>query len=366
MEAFVNSDPKLKIQFGEVIPRLNILYDEVIKFAPRNLWYDYIYNLTPVLKMASIIDNYRNAYGATRTDSAKKEFLTRNKKNIFSDYSRLYSQYNLAYEKSALKKMFQDAKLFNSDNNVKSVSEFFKEVKDENGLSKKIDNIYKKSKFADEKFIKNLIDKDLLKLFKLNDPLLRLASSLNEEINFYDNEDAKRNSEINLLMTKYVEAKSIWKSKQFIPDANSTLRFTYGFVRGYSPDDAVYLKPFTTLRGVIQKEDGKDYELLPLIKELYAAKDFGAYALPDSSDIPVDFLYNLDTTGGNSGSPVLDSEGELVGVNFDRAYTATINDYAWNETYSRSVGVDIRYVFWILQKVAHAQFILDEMNKTPN
>ena len=82
---------------------------------------------------------------------------------------------------------------------------------------------------------------------------------------------------------------------------------------------------------------------------------------PDLGDLPINFLYNLDTTGGNSGSPVMNAYGELIGVNFDRAYTATINDYAWNESYSRSVGCDIRYVLWVIQKVAKAEYLIDEM-----
>jgi hypothetical protein len=192
------------------------------------------------------------------------------------------------------------------------------------------------------------------------DPLITLASALNEEINAFDAIDRARESELSLLMAKYVDAKSEWKSKQFIPDANGTLRFTYGYVKGYSPNDGEFHKPFTTLRGVIEKES-PEYELLAAIKELYAQKDYGDFIHPDLGDLPVNILYNLDTTGGNSGSPVMDKNGDLIAVNFDRAYTATINDYAWNESYSRSVAVDIRYVLWVTQKVAKADYLLQEM-----
>ena len=87
---------------------------------------------------------------------------------------------------------------------------------------------------------------------------------------------------------------------------------------------------------------------------------------PEINSIPVGLLYNMDTTGGNSGSPILDAKGRLIGVNFDRAYEATINDYAWNKDYSRSIGVDIRYVLWITQKLAGADFLLEEMGVESN
>jgi hypothetical protein len=209
--------------------------------------------------------------------------------------------------------------------------------------------------------VKAIFEKDPAKLFKLKDPMIAVASSLNDEMNPEDEKDRKRESELNLLMAKYVDAKSIWKNRQFIPDANGTLRFTYGFVKGYMPNDGEYNKPFTTLKGVLEKES-EEYELLQVIKDLYAARDFGMFMHPELGDLPVNILYNLDTTGGNSGSPIMNAYGELIGVNFDRAYTATINDYAWNETYSRSVAVDIRYVLWILQKVAKADYLLTEMN----
>ena len=97
------------------------------------------------------------------------------------------------------------------------------------------------------------------------------------------------------------------------------------------------------------------------MKELYDAKDFGRFYNPKLKSIPVGILYNMDTTGGNSGSPILDAKGRLIGVNFDRAYEATINDFAWNDDYSRSIGVDIRYVLWITQKLGGAGFLLQEM-----
>ncbi len=156
--------------------------------------------------------------------------------------------------------------------------------------------------------------------------------------------------------------KQAYLKKDFIPDANSTLRFTFGRIQGYSPADALYASPITTLKGVIDKTTGREpYNTPSKLVDLYNARKFGRFRHKKLNDVPVALLYNLDTTGGNSGSPLLDAEGRLVGVNFDRAYEATINDFAWNQEYSRSIAVDIRYVLWVLEKFAEAKELLDEM-----
>lgn len=132
--------------------------------------------------------------------------------------------------------------------------------------------------------------------------------------------------------------------------------------KGYSPVDATYYKPITTLTGVIEKSTVKGpYATPQKVFHLCKAKDFGKYKNAKLKDVPVAILYDMDTTGSNSGSPVLNAKGELIGVNFDRAYEATINDYAWSESYSRSIAVDIRYVLWVTEKVGGATRILKEL-----
>jgi hypothetical protein len=155
----------------------------------------------------------------------------------------------------------------------------------------------------------------------------------------------------------------MWRQTDFIPDANRTLRLTFGRIRGYSPNDAVAYEPITTLAGVHQKtlRGGEDFEAPSRLIDLWRAKDFGKFKNEKLQDVPVAILYDTDTTGGNSGSPVMNANGELVGVNFDRSYEATINDYQWSTEYSRSIAVDIRYVLWVVQKFAGAGTLLQEL-----
>jgi hypothetical protein len=199
-------------------------------------------------------------------------------------------------------------------------------------------------------------------LKELGDPFLDLAIALYPQYRELDELSKQRKGNLDDLSSRLTRIKSEFMGADFIPDANSTFRLTYGHIRGYSPRDAVVMRPLTTLGGVIEKNTGQaPFRVPKRLLELYEQGDFGAYVHPGLNDVPVAMLYNADTTGGNSGSPVLNARGELVGLNFDRTFEATINDYAWNEAYSRSIGVDIRYILWFVEKFSSASRLLKEM-----
>lgn len=364
MQAFINGKPELKAKYGEVVPRINQLYENIINFAPRNLWYSYIYSVNPTLNFASALHIQTIEYNKLNTADERKAFVKENLPKLKQYYQRMYTNFDKAYEQEALFKMIADAQQFDDKNKIQAVTKLQQRHKTKEAMQNYSNNVYAKTKLNNGEWMKKMFEAENDALYKLKDPLLELAILINEQALPLAEEDRKRDGELVGLLARYADAKSEFKQKQFIPDANATLRFTYGYVRGYYPNDAEYHAPFTTLTGVMQKENGKEYQVLDEIKELYNNKDFAAFMHPQYNDLPVNFLYNLDTTGGNSGSPVMNENGELVGVNFDRAYTATINDYAWNEAYSRSVAVDIRYVLWVVKKVAKADYLLTEMNVT--
>ena len=171
-----------------------------------------------------------------------------------------------------------------------------------------------------------------------------------------------RTGKLAQLYGELITVKQQFLKQSFVPDANATLRLTFGHVKGYSPEDAVYKSPLTTLGGAIDKATGVEPFVMPQkMIDMHSEQQFGRFAHPELEDIPTAILYDTDTTGGNSGSPILDANGRLVGVNFDRAFEATINDFAWNASYSRSIGVDIRYALWITGDVYGADHLLKEM-----
>ena len=211
-------------------------------------------------------------------------------------------------------------------------------------------------------FVEECLQQSPLELQHTDDPLLKLIVELHPAyLNLRDTEKA-RDGHLGQLYGLLTEVKQQFLSTSFVPDGNSTLRFTYGRVRSYSPADAVIRTPLSTLRGVVEKTTGvKPFVTPEAILRKYEAGEFGRFVHPRLGQVPVAILYDTDTASGNSGSPVLNSKGHLVGVNFDRCFEATINNFAWNSDYSRSIGVDIRYVLWITEMVYDARHLLQEM-----
>ena len=226
-----------------------------------------------------------------------------------------------------------------------------------------IDHVFNKSVFGSEDNFNKIIKKPSAKKLE-QDPMLLFAKAVREErakltkkLESFDNPFA-------LAHRTYVEGLlEMYGDKANFPDANSTIRLTYGQVKGYYPRDATYYNSQTTLDGVMEKEGPTNWEFVvpERLKELYNSKDFGRYAMPDGR-MPVNFCATTHTTGGNSGSPVLNAEGELIGINFDRNWEGVGGDIQYLPDYQRSIIVDIRYVLFIIDKYAGADYLLKEMD----
>ncbi|MDF1843157.1 MAG: S46 family peptidase [Rubripirellula sp.] len=221
---------------------------------------------------------------------------------------------------------------------------------------------YAKTSLGDPGFVQSCFDKTPQQLEALEDPALSTIIRLYPKYLELREQSKSREGKLDQLYGDLVTVKQEYLKQKFVPDANATLRLTFGHVKGYSPEDAVYKSPITTLGGAVAKATGVEPFVMPqTIIDKHTQRDFGQFMHPKLNDVPTAILYDTDTTGGNSGSPILNGDGRLVGVNFDRAFEATINDFAWNESYSRSIGVDIRYALWLTGNVFGANHLLSEM-----
>jgi hypothetical protein len=229
-------------------------------------------------------------------------------------------------------------------------------------------SLYARTTLADERTRAELLKKGrLADLKKSRDPLLRAALSLRPLTRAAEERRERLAGTMAVLKPKYIEALRAFRGAPFAPDANSTLRITYGTVRGYRPTaDAPLYRPFTVLSEVVKKHQGKEpFDVPARLLAAHEAGKTGPYVDTRLGDVPVDFLADLHITGGNSGSATLNARGELVGLVFDGNYESMASDWVFVPSITRSIHVDVRYVLWLLDAVDGGDHLLREMSVTP-
>ncbi len=225
--------------------------------------------------------------------------------------------------------------------------------------------LYAKSKLGDTATRLALLDKDAATLAKSDDAFIGLAVKLNAFALALEDREKEVEGNLEKVIPQYMSAVIAWKKSQgkpVYPDANSTLRVTYGTVAPYSPRDGISKGPFTTVEGIVEKHTGKDPFNAPKnLLDAINAKRYGQFKDPVLGTVPVNFLTSADTTGGNSGSAIVNKRGELVGLNFDSTYESITKDWYFDTAITRAIHLDIRYMLWVMKEVDHADNLLQEM-----
>jgi len=233
-------------------------------------------------------------------------------------------------------------------------------------LSTRLDRYYSQTKLNDSKTRLSLMNASVSELEASQDPFMKLAVALYETGRAQEKASKDRSGRNYVLKPKYMEAIIAWqKSQNFTayPDANSTLRVSYGNVLGGSPKDGMIYEPFTRLEGITEKDTGIDPFNSPQAQlDKINAKDYGPYVLKSLKTVPVNFLSDLDSTGGNSGSATLNAKGQLVGLLFDGTIESVNSDWDFDPKTTRSIHVDSRYMLWVMEKVDGAKHLIDEMD----
>lgn len=274
-----------------------------------------------------------------------------------------YKDYNVATDKKVAKAMIA---LFKEKVPASALPAFYKTIENQyqGNIGAFVEAMFNQSAFVSEEKLNAALSGDKKALE--NDPAFVTGKDITEAMMKYYKELEQYRTLYAKGQKQYIAGLLEMKAgKAMYPDANSTMRLTYGKVLNYSPKDGVIYDYVTTLDGVMQKEDPKNWEFVvpAKLKELYAAKDFGKYALKDGR-MPVAFLTNNDITGGNSGSPVLNGKGELIGTAFDGNWESMSGDIIFEPSLQRCINVDIRYTLFIMDKFGGAGYLLNEMKIT--
>lgn len=284
------------------------------------------------------------------------------KKQLKEVASAYYKDYDAATDQKILVEML---KLYNRNLPQEWIPEEVRKANRQKGEEAYVEALFGKSVLANEQKFYRFVDQSNAKSYQKIEK--EQAWQLNHSLDRFYQE--KVNQELNEIENQITQLNQIWleglmkmrPEKNFYADANSTLRVAYGKVQGYSPCDAVYYKHYTTLNGIMEKDNPEiyDYNVPQKLREIYRNRDFGPYM--QDGEVPVCFIATNHTTGGNSGSPVLNAEGHLIGLNFDRAWDGVMSDIQYDPAICRNISVDIRYVLFIIDKLADAGHLLEEM-----
>jgi len=357
----VNANPQWKEAYGNLLLDLAKTYNEFEKYSLARDFFNETMSRIEAFAIVNQLNSLRNA----KEKNGEKGF-TNALPGVKERLAEIYKEYSPVVDKQLFIALIDK---FVKDQPQEFVAPYL--------LNKLKENNNDVSKLADELY--NNVDlfqngNKVLQQLSSNPEVVMAANDMNHanqliaELSTYYNNTVSKNitglqSRINQLNRTYMQAQmEVMKEKKFYPDANSTLRVTYGNVKGYNPRDAVQYDYYTYLDGVMDKYKPGDYEFdLPeKLRSLYKNKDYGQYG--SNGKMPVCFIARNHTTGGNSGSPALDAYGNLVGLNFDRVWEGTMSDINYDPSICRNIMVDIRYVLFIVDKYAGAGHLVKEMN----
>ena len=353
-------------EFNGVVGKIEQIYKEL---EPYSFATDYYTETARTIELANFA---AGIYAGFTYDEATKE-LSFDAKKAAASAEAFYKDWYLPIDKECFVAVMTE---FDRNIPPEFKPDYFKaQMKKYGNAQKWADELFGKSIFADQSKVEKLFSegasqKALAKTRKavLKDPATIYALEFAEWYNSNVKPHAARmNQELQLAYRDYMRGQMVYcrtqrVPKAFYPDANLTLRVAYGHIKGYSPADAIYYKPSSTMKGIIQKDnpDIFDYNIPQRFRDVYAAKDFGRWT-DETGEVPVCFIATNHTTGGNSGSPVINADGNLIGLNFDRVWEGTMSDIVFDPEICRNISLDVRYVLFTIEKIGGAGYLIDEM-----
>lgn len=364
LNAWIQADSKRIAKYGEAMQQLNALIIKEQHYWLRDLTLAYA-GRTNMLDAAKRL--YRLAHEKSKPDAERESgYQERDMKRFEQGMKRITRRYDAEVEKTVLHHFFMVYAGLDKEQHVKAVDKVLGLSKpDAKQLTKKLDKMFKKTKLGEEETRLQWMEASVEDFKKSKDPFIKLAVATYESDMQLEKEQKAIAGEFQTLRPKYMEAIIAYNQsigKPVYADANSTLRVTYGNVKGYSPKDGAVMMPFTSLRGLSEKETGEwPFNSPEKLLKLVSAKTHGEYYYEPVDSVPVNFLSTLDSTGGNSGSPTLNGKAELVGLLFDGIFESVIGDWDFDDNLNRTIHVDSRYMLWVMEHVDGAHNLLEEM-----
>ena len=356
----VLANPQLKTNYANTLADLNSAHAEIKPYGFARDYFNEIVSKIELFTVAGQLTSLVNAF----EDGGEAAYGKR-KNEVISFLNDFLQEHNTEVDKKLFAVLM---KMYVADQEKANVSAIIKEkaTAAAGDFDKLAEKVYNETSILNAKGLNGQLQKSTIDVLNYirsdnavklyNDVLKTYQSQIQGKLN-------EIQATINKLQRTYMQAQmDVFKEKKFYPDANSTLRVTYGNVKGYEARDAVTYDFYTYLDGVMEKYKPGDYEFeVPeKLRTLYQQKDYGPYAV--NGKLPVCFIAANHTTGGNSGSPALDAYGRLIGLNFDRVWEGTMSDINYDPSICRNIMVDIRYVLFIIDKFAGAQHLIKEMN----
>ncbi|PTL80446.1 S46 family peptidase [Vitiosangium sp. GDMCC 1.1324] len=290
------------------------------------------------------------------------EYMDRELPRLKDRLEREQKNYFAPADKRAFLSLVRRAQALGEGERIAAIDKLFGRTYSEKDASAKIDALYASSKVLDLAERQKMAGETEAQLRARKDLLLDFGFDLAAELVALDDLRDRRAGANVRLMPEWRRAVLAHAGKPVAPDANGTLRVTFAKVKGYAPRDGAIYTPQTTLAGVMEKHTGEEpFNVPQKVAAAAEARRYGPWADKRLKDVPVNFLADADTTGGNSGSPTVNGKGQLVGVNFDRVWENVANDFGYNPEVARNVNVDVRYVLWLLDQVEDADGLLREL-----
>lgn len=351
--------------YGETLEKLDALSEESAEAARRNWLYNYA-TRSSLLSAAQRL--YRLAKERQKPDAERESgFQERDMAFFKQSMQAMERRYDPAVDQAVWLYFLKGYVNAPEPARVEALDQALDlpETWDEQQVANRLEHFYAETELGDAQRRLALMDADPEAFENSDDPFIQLAVALYDHEMQLEHESDQRSGRMQILRPDYMEAIIAWQKAQgyaAYPDANSTLRVTYGTVMGGEVKDGLVYKPFTTLEGILEKNTGEEPFNAPERQlELIEEGDYGRYELESIDSVPVNFLTDLDVTGGNSGSATMNAKGELVGLLFDGTLESVNSDWDFDPRTTRSIHVDSRYMLWVMDKVDGAEALIEEM-----